>query len=188
VMHNVVFVSNHDISRMYSVLGEDIRKFKMATAFTLTTRGMVQWYYGDEILMKNFVSPEDGKVREDFPGGWPSDALNKFDRVNMNNQERAYYDYVRALANWRKGSEAITRGKLMQFIPEDGVYVYFRYTDKETVMVVLNTSDKPYTVDTVRFAERLQGFATAFEVTDQTTHTLSGLSIAAKSPGVFVLK
>lgn len=188
VMRNVVFMSNHDISRMYSVLGENIQKFKMATAFTLTTRGMVQWYYGDEILMKNFVSPEDGKVREDFPGGWPSDALNKFDRVNMNNQERAYYDYVRALANWRKGSEAITRGKLMQFIPEDGVYVYFRYTDKETVMVVLNTSDKAYTVDTVRFAERLQGFATAFEVTDQTTHTLSGLSIAAKSPGVFVLK
>lgn len=188
VMRNVVFMSNHDISRMYSVLGEDLNKFKMATAFTLTTRGMVQWYYGDEILMKNFVSPEDGMVREDFPGGWDADALNKFDRTNMNTREREFYDFTCALANWRKGSDAIQHGKLMQFIPEEGVYVYFRYTNKETVMVVLNTSDKEYTLDTLRFQERLSDFTTAFEVTSQSTQTLSGLKVPAGNPGVFVLK
>ena len=31
-------------------------------------------------------------------------------------------------------------GRFMQFVPDNGVYVYFRYTDKQTVMIVLNTS------------------------------------------------
>ena len=28
----------------------------------------------------------------------------------------------------------------MQFVPQDGVYVYFRYDDKQTIMVVMNTA------------------------------------------------
>ncbi len=29
---------------------------------------------------------------------------------------------------------------MMQFVPEDGVYVYFRYDNNQTVMVVMNTA------------------------------------------------
>ncbi|MCB0683565.1 MAG: alpha-amylase, partial [Saprospiraceae bacterium] len=64
---NVTFLDNHDLSRFYSVIGEDLRKYKSGIAFLLTMRGIPSIYYGTEILMKNFKDP-DGKVREDFPG------------------------------------------------------------------------------------------------------------------------
>ena len=31
---------------------------------------------------------------------------------------------------------------MKQFVPDDGAYVYFRYDNKQTVMVVMNTSKK----------------------------------------------
>src|SRR3546814_9685727 len=74
---NVVFLDNHDISRFYSVVGEDDRKFRSGIAWLLTTRGIPQLYYGTEILMKNYANP-DGLVRDDFPGGWNGDTKNKF--------------------------------------------------------------------------------------------------------------
>lgn len=189
VMRNVLFLSNHDVSRFYSVVGEDVAKFKLGIAFIMTTRGMVQWYYGDEIGMKNFSFPEDGLVREDFPGGWTGDTINKFDVNNLNAKEKDIYNYVSTIANWRKNSDAIKNGKLMQFIPEEGVYVYFRYTEKETIMVVMNTSSKTYTLDAARFAERISGFSSAYEVITGTTTTgLKNISVNAMKAGIYILK
>ena len=54
VMKNVLFLSNHDVSRFYSMMNENVDKFKMAITFLMTTRGMVQWYYGDEISEDEF--------------------------------------------------------------------------------------------------------------------------------------
>jgi neopullulanase len=188
VMKNVLFLSNHDISRIYSVLGEDMNKLKMAIAFTLTTRGMVQWYYGDEIGMKNFSHPEDGKVREDYPGGWPADGIDKFSNANLNAQEKEIYNYVQTIALWRKNSAAIKSGKLMQFIPENGVYVYFRYTDTETIMVILNTDKKAYTPDVTRFAERLNGFNSATDiVTGTTTNGIANIKVEGMQSGIYIL-
>ena len=54
---NVPFLDNHDMSRFYSVIGEDFGKFKMGIAWLLTLRGTPQLYYGTEVLMKNFSQP-----------------------------------------------------------------------------------------------------------------------------------
>jgi len=188
VLKNVLFLSNHDISRIYSVFGEDVNKVKMAIAFTLTTRGMVQWYYGDEIGMKNFSHPEDGKVREDYPGGWAADGIDKFNYANLNSSEKDLYDYVQSIALWRKNSAAIKTGKLMQFIPENGVYVYFRYTDTETIMVILNTDKKAYTPDLKRFTERLHGFKSATDVvTGATINGIGNINVESMQSGIYIL-
>ena len=157
---NVVFLGNHDLSRFYSVAGEDLSKMKLATTFILTTRGIPQWYYGDEILMKNFTNP-DGRVREDFPGGWAGDSINKFNADNLSGKEKEYFNFVKNLANYRKTSKPITEGKLMQFVPYDGVYVYFRYTDSQSVMIIMNTSDKEINLDTKNYSERLNEYSRA---------------------------
>jgi glycosidase len=188
VMKNVLFLSNHDVSRFYSMMNENVDKFKMATTFLMTTRGMVQWYYGDEILMKNYVSPEDGKVREDYPGGWPSDGINKFDFPNLNAKEKDFYNYVSALANWRKNAPAISEGKLMQFIPENGVYVYFRYTDNQVVMVVMNTGKNNYSLDLKRFAEMTNGKTTATNVITGISSNLNSLTVGSMEANVYELK
>ena len=44
----------------------------------------------------------------------------------------------------------------MQYIPMDGIYVYFRYTDKETVMCVMNTNKTESAFSFEKFKERLR--------------------------------
>ncbi|MFT3844495.1 MAG: alpha-amylase family glycosyl hydrolase [Lacibacter sp.] len=163
-MRQVIFLDNHDLPRFYSVVGEDTAKYKVGFSWLMTFRGIPQMYYGNEILMTGFTSPSDGYVRQDFPGGWKEDKENKFTPAGRNAKENSIFNYIRRLANFRKTSSAIKTGKLMQFLPVDGVYVYFRYDEKQTVMCVMNTSDKEVTVDLSRFAERIKSFTTAYDV------------------------
>ena len=68
------------------------------------------------------------------------------------------------LANYRKAHPVQSSGKLMQFIPQDGVYTYFRYTDTDCVMVIANNTKAEKKVDSTRFAERTDGFSSGVEV------------------------
>ncbi|WP_310394771.1 glycoside hydrolase family 13 protein [Hymenobacter sp.] len=163
-LRNVVFLDNHDLSRFYSVIGEDFAKYKMGLAWLLTTRGIPQLYYGTEVLMKNFSAP-DGLVREDFPGGFVGDKKNYFTAAGRTGPAGEAFAYVKTLANYRKTHPALHSGQLTQFIPAEGVYTYFRHSDAGTVMVMMNSSKDEKTVDTGRFAERLAGFSSGQEVT-----------------------
>ncbi|WP_151086151.1 alpha-amylase family glycosyl hydrolase [Hymenobacter baengnokdamensis] len=159
---NVPFLDNHDMSRFYSVIGEDFNKYKMGIAWLLTLRGVPQLYYGTEVLMKNFSNP-DGKVREDFAGGWAGDKTNYF--VARPGQAGEAFDYVSKLANYRKAHPVLSSGKLMQFIPQDGVYTYFRYNEGgECVMIIANNTKEEKKVDGTRYAERTDGFSSGVEV------------------------
>lgn len=186
---NVVFMDNHDMSRVYSVIGEDLGRMKMGYAWLLTTRGIPQLYYGTEILMKNFSNP-DGKVREDFPGGFPGDKVNKFTAAGRTAQENEAFNYVSKLGLYRRSHPVLQTGKLMQFIPQDGVYTYFRYDEAgNTVMVMMNTAAAAKTVDGARFAERLAGYASGVDVvTGAAVADLRSFSIPAQTAWVLELK
>ena len=171
-MRNVIFLDNHDLDRYYSVVGEDIRKFKMGIALLLTQRGIPQLYYGTEILMKNFKNPSDAEVRRDFPGGFPGDAVNKFISSGRTEQENDAFNYVKKFANFRKNSSALKTGNFMQYLPDDGVYVYFRYDNNETVMCVFNQNDGSKTINLSRFSERIKDYTTAFDVATGVTFNL----------------
>lgn len=163
-MRQVVFLDNHDIPRFYSVVGEDTSKYKMAFAWMLTTRGTPQMYYGNEILMAGTTSPNDGYVRQDFPGGWEGDAVNKFTAAGRTVKENSIFNYIKTLTNFRLKSSAIKTGKFMQFLPVDGVYVYFRYDKNQTVMCIMNTNKEPKTIDLARFNERMKDYTAALDV------------------------
>jgi len=158
-MRNVIFLDNHDIARFFSVVGEDVEKYKSSISWLLTSRGIPQFYYGGEIGMTGFTSPNDGYVRQDFPGGWTEDHVNKFTRAGRTEKENEIWDHIAKLANFRKTSSAVTTGKMMQFVPQDAVYVYFRYDKKQTVMVVMNTSKETKNISMKRFEERTTGFS-----------------------------
>ncbi len=177
---NLVFLDNHDTDRYFSVIGEDLDKFKMGVIFTLTTRGIPQLYYGTEFLMKNFKNPSDAEVRRDFPGGFPGDKENKFTVEGRNKTENEVFNFVRKLANYRKQSPVLQTGKLMQFLPQNGVYAYARYNGSQTVMVITNSQKKEVSLDTDRFAERMKGFSSARNVL--TDEIISGLA-TVKVPG-----
>jgi glycosidase len=155
--NNVIFLDNHDMTRIHSSLGESIPKTKMAYAWLMTSRGIPQMYYGSEILMKGISNP-DGWVRLDFPGGWAGDQKNAFTEQGMTDQEKDFLHYVQKLGTYRKTSSALTKGDMMQYIPEDGLYVYFRYSKDQTIMCVMNTDTKERKLNFEKFSERTQGF------------------------------
>ena len=155
---NCVFLDNHDLTRILSEVGGDIEKVKTGIAWLLTTRGIPQLYYGTEVLMKGEKNPDDGNVRLDFPGGWKGDTKNAFTGDGLTEEEKDMQQYVTILANFRKKSSAITKGAFMQFVPDDGLYIYFRYDAKQTIMCVMNTSNKNKEVDFSNFTERTSGY------------------------------
>ena len=166
-MRNVIFLDNHDMTRFFSTVKEDVEKHKMGLAWLLTCRGIPQLYYGTEILMKGESNP-DGWVRLDFPGGWNGDKKNAFTGEGLTAIENEVQQYTRTLANYRKHSTAIQTGKLMQYVPADGVYVYFRYDADHTIMCIMNTSDKDKSIQFSQFEERTKGFTKGKEVTSGT--------------------
>jgi glycosidase len=186
---NVIFLDNHDMSRFFSVIGEDMAKYKMGLAWLLTCRGVPQLYYGTEVLMKNYSNP-DGKVREDFPGGWPGDQENRFVASGRNAAQQDAFAYVSKLAQYRKAHPVLHSGKLMHFIPDAGVYTYFRYNEQgEAVMVMMNSNKDEKTVDTARFAERLAGFSSGQDVVSGTVLSdLKSLKIPARTAWVVELR
>ncbi|HEX2684657.1 MAG TPA: alpha-amylase family glycosyl hydrolase, partial [Ferruginibacter sp.] len=188
-MRNCIFLDNHDMSRFYSQVNEDFQKYKMGIAWLMTFRGIPQLYYGTEILMAGTTEKTDATVRFDFPGGWSEDKINKFTAAGRTDKENEAFDYVKTLANFRKNSSAIKTGKMMQYVPEHGVYVYFRYDDKQTVMCVMNPEEKPVTIKLARFDERMNGFTKAFDVATGNTVALDReLTIAGKNLLVWELR
>lgn len=184
----VTFLDNHDTDRYLSVIGDDFDKYKIGLTWLLTTRGIPSMYYGTEILMKNFKNPSDAEVRRDFPGGFPGDKENKFEAAGRTDLENQAFQFVRKLATYRRDNPVMHTGKLMQFLPQDGVYVYFRYDATKTVMVATNTNEKEVSLNTARFAERMKGLSTAKNVvTDETLSTLSTLKLPAKTALVLEL-
>jgi len=163
-MKMVTSLDNHDMDRYLSVIGDDLENYKMGVTWLLTTRGIPSWYYGTEILMKNFKDPTDAEVRRDFPGGFADAEENKFVAAGRSKRENDAFDYVKKLASYRKLTPALHSGKLMQYAPQDGTYVYFRYNLTKTIMVVTNSLDKEVALDTARFRERIQGFSAAMNV------------------------
>ncbi|MFO0386092.1 MAG: alpha-amylase family glycosyl hydrolase [Flavobacteriales bacterium] len=160
---NVTFLDNHDLGRFYSIIGEDFDKWKMGITLLLTLRGTPQVYYGTELLMTGFTNP-DALVRQDFPGGWPGDSVNKFTPEGRTAKENQAFHFYRNLANWRKNNAWIGRAALRQFVPEDNTYVYFRMDDGHTVMCAYNLSDQPARLLTSRFAECLLGKNSGIDV------------------------
>jgi glycosidase len=187
-MRNCIFLDNHDLSRIFSVVGEDINKDKMGFEWLLTSRGIPEMYYGDEVLMKGFSNP-DGLVRSDFPGGWKNDSMNAFTGKNLDSAQTAMQSFIKTLGNFRKNSSAIKTGKMMQYLPVDGLYVYFRYDENETVMCVMNTNDKEMKIDFNKYAERTTGFSTAKNIVDNSVlKTSEHTSIPAKTMWILELK
>ncbi len=149
----VIFGENHDTDRLLYTLGEDIKRYKLALTLLLTTRGIPLLYYGTEVGLTGQKSKGDGDLRRDFPGGWKGDTLHLFDPLQRKGRAKELHDFTKKLLHLRKEHRVLQSGKLLHFIPENNVYVYFRYDDNALVMIVLNNGLKPVSLDYNRFSE-----------------------------------
>ena len=184
---NVIFLDNHDMARFYSVVNEHMDKYLSSISWLMTCRGIPQMYYSDELATTGTTSPNDGHVRLDFPGGWKNDPVNKFTIQGRTQKDQEIYQHLATLANFRKTSPALTKGKFMQFFPQDGVYVYFRYNDKQTIMVVMNTAKEEKIVKLDRFSERITGFTGYRDVLTKSTGSLGDIKLGSYKTVVYEL-
>ena len=187
---NLIFLENHDTQRFNETYPK-MADYKLAMALLATTRGIPQIYYGSEIGMKGDKNNGgDASIRQDFPGGWKEDTKNAFNKEGRSDFQENYFQFTKKLLNWRKNNSIIHEGKLVQFLPENNVYVYFRVKGKEKVMVVINNSDKEEKIKKVRFAEQLEGFTEAKEVITNLKVNLmkEEWDIPAKTAYIFELK
>ena len=187
-MRNVIMLDNHDQSRIYSCVNEDVDKVKIAIGWLMTCRGIPQMYYGTEALMTGITYPVDGYVRKDFPGGWKGDKKNVFTGEGLTTNEKEMLEYIRKLGNFRHQSSALKTGKMMQYVPKDGLYAYFRYDENQTIMCLMNPESKGKTISVGDYPEMKKDFTHAKNILTNKITALDELkSIPSKTMYIFEL-
>ncbi len=148
----MAFIDNHDTDRFLGN-GKDTLALKQALALLLTVNRIPQIYYGTEILMNGTKEITDGHVRKDFPGGFPGDTHNAFTKEGRSKAEQDMFRWTSRLLHWRLGNKVITKGKQIQFIPYEGIYVIARQYQGRTTLTILNGTSQEATMKVKRYAE-----------------------------------
>ncbi|MGV1001676.1 glycoside hydrolase family 13 protein [Empedobacter falsenii] len=159
-----VFMENHDTERWNEIMNGDVNDYKLGLSLISTVRGIPQVYYGSEIGMRGDKSKGDAAIRQDFPGGWKSDKQSAFTNEGRTSEQKTFHDFTAKLFNWRKNKEVIHSGKTKHYMPQNNVYVYFRYNENESVMIILNANPEKQTFKLDRFAESLNGFTSGKDI------------------------
>lgn len=174
-MNLLTFLDNHDTSRFAQTdeMAKNLKRYKQAMVFLLTTRGIPQIYYGTEILMTGDKGKGDGDLRKDFPGGWQGDTRNCFVENGRMALENEAFEFTRQLLNWRKGNQVIGKGSLKHYSIQNGVYVYQREFNGKSVVVIMNGTDDSKELDLTPYQEILPR-ENAFDVLTGKNVNLSG--------------
>lgn len=184
----VVFADNHDGSRIFTKVNENLNSLKLAMILVLTTRGVPQIYYGTEIMMAGDETKGHGDVRKPFPGGWSTDVRNAFTKEGRTHEENEIFDFMHLLINWRKNKLVVHFGELRHFIPENDVYIYFRYNETEKIMILLNNNRSEQLIDGRRFAELTDGFSKGVNIFDGKEFLLDKIKIPSKTGLILELR
>jgi len=140
----VTLLGGHDDGRFMSEPGATIAGLKLANAFVLTTRGVPQLYYGDEIGM---TGPDESTTRADFPGGFPGDNRNAFTREGRTSSEQEAFDFVRKVAHLHAELEPLKRGELVNLYVSGQQYIYARKSKAGAVVITVNNAGTPATIE-----------------------------------------
>lgn len=156
-MNLLTFLDNHDTSRFAQTdeMAKNLKRYKQAMVFLLTTRGIPQIYYSTEILMTGDKGKGDGDLRKDFPGGWQGDTRNCFVKNGRTALENEAFEFTRQLLNWRKGNQVIGKGSLKHYSIQNGVYVYQREFNGKSVVIIMNGTDDSKELDLAPYQEIL---------------------------------
>jgi len=140
----VTLLGGHDDGRFMSEKGATIAGLKLANAFVLTTRGVPQLYYGDEIALEGGDEPT---TRGDFPGGFAGDKHDAFTAGGRSKDEQELFEFIRRLTALRRELKPLQTGALVNLYVSEQQYAYARMTRDEAVIVVFNNDDKPAEIE-----------------------------------------
>ena len=133
-------LNNHDVRRTISLEGMTEEGAMLHTTFLLTVRGIPQLYYGDEIALAGGDDPDN---RRDFPGGFPGDARDAFEKRGRTSAEQRMFEWTRNWIHLRRDHPALRRGRTLDLFSDDDAYVYARRSDGEIVVIAINRAAQP---------------------------------------------
>lgn len=119
------FLDSHDTARFYTMVNQDMNRWKAAVFFQMTTPGVPILYYGDELGLPGGPDPD---CRRPMP----------WDQVEGN----PFFAFCQKLTGLRHESPALRLGSFQTYhVGENGLYGYLRKCDTQQALVLLNTSD-----------------------------------------------
>lgn len=186
----LIFPDNHDMDRIYTRLNKNLEHWKLAMTLYATMRGIPQIYYGTELLYTHEKLGNDGQRRADLYGGWQGDTKNAITGKGLTKDELDAQNFFKQLFNWRKTASTIHNGKFTHYVPEKNeAYVYFRYTDTQKIMVILNKNDKTITLDMTTYKDMIPSSFTAKEALSGKEINVNGsLEVSPKTAMILEIK
>lgn len=124
-------LDSHDTPRFLTCAGGDLNSLRLALTFLLTYPGAPCIFYGDEIGLDGRHDPE---CRKSFP----------WDESKWNHQLRGF---VKELIALRKTHESLRWGNYERLYSADGVYIFKRATEEESILVALNADEAAHKVE-----------------------------------------
>ncbi|HEY4425879.1 MAG TPA: alpha-amylase family glycosyl hydrolase [Pyrinomonadaceae bacterium] len=140
----VTLLGGHDDGRFMSEKGATIAGLKLANAFVLTTRGVPQLYYGDELALEGGDEPT---TRGDFPGGFGGDARNAFSAGGRTKDQQELFEYIKRLTTLRRQYEVLRTGELVNLYVSEQQYAYARRGPSGAVIVVINNDNDAASIE-----------------------------------------
>ncbi|MDR1567531.1 MAG: glycoside hydrolase family 13 protein [Streptococcaceae bacterium] len=122
-------IGSHDTERIFTVLGEDVKKLDLAVAMLSVLPGVPCYYYGDE---KGLTGEKDPDNRKFFP--WQT-------------ANTAIFDSFKFWIKQRKENDVIRHGKFVVFHFQS-LFGIMRYTQDELFVYLVNNSDDMVEIDT----------------------------------------
>ncbi len=168
---SILFVDNALLPRYYDPKDKKLEKWKMGLAVLATSRGIPSINAGTEILIKQ--NKRNPLIQQDFPGGWNKDRKNKFTKKGRKKKEEEAFRYIQRLITWRAKNQAIIRGTLVAYPPQDAAYSYFRRYGEQLVMVTMNTDTKSQSVNLEAWMNTIRGYRTARDIFSGIEYPLS---------------
>ncbi len=150
---DAIFLSNHDMNRIMTEIGNNTEKAKVAAALLLTLPGNPFIYYGEEIGMLgekpdefirepflwNMEGEDKGQTRWEMPYASTSQTVKPL-RYQLDDQNSLFLFY-RELISLRNNSIPLNRGYFQPFIQDNRkVVCFYRGYDFEKVLVMVNLS------------------------------------------------
>jgi neopullulanase len=156
---NYILLGNHDTERFFTTIEKSTNKFYQGVLMLATMPGIPQWYYGDELGFEGVKGINDGLMRADMLGGFKGDKQDALSsQIKLDAEQLAKHNFCTKFFNYRKGTNAWRKGKFAQAIPQDNVYSYVRYSDKNCYVLFINFSAKPQNCNLARFNEILKDY------------------------------